>query len=130
MNAKAPPKADAAVVCLYGGMGQGKSVENIYSWAARGLFLAQPGALRGGITVVGYDVSSQTQACSRLEDVPYWIEYAKEHGFEAVVIDDASLMMHNTQNLSRSMFETPGKPGTYDFGMYTYWENQVTNVAS
>jgi hypothetical protein len=107
-------------------MGQGKSTENVYSWAGRGLFLAQPGALRVATTVVGYDLGDRVQQCARMEDVPGWIRWAAENGFEAVVVDDASLLMANTQAQSRPMFE---KNGGYDFGMYTYWQNAVYDVA-
>lgn len=122
---------DAAVVLLVGEAGVGKSVENIYSWAGCGLFVAQPNALAGQTSVVGTDISSRTVQLGRMEQVPDIIRAAGAAGYAAVVIDDASLLMKNTIALTRDRFKTVSKSGGegYDYGMYTFWSGVLQDVA-
>lgn len=125
------PRVDPAVIVIYGEPGQGKSTENVYSWAGRGMFVAQPGALRVANTVVGYDLSKQIVHASHMEQVPDLIYKAKELGFEAVIIDDGSLMMGNTEMVARENFALTrnGKVTGYDFNLYPYMGGVLQRVA-
>ncbi len=120
-----------AFIVKYGGPGEGKTTDDIYSFAGCGLFLAQPGALRTAKTVVGFDLTPQTVECYQLEQVPDWIDYAALNGFGALVVDDASLIMGNTFTEGHkvfALFKADGTPKGHDRAMWNYFRNVVNTV--
>lgn len=98
------PQMDPAMLFLVGGLGKGKSTENVYSWAGCGLFLAQPGALRVAESTVGFSVADRTMKVSTLSEVVAIMPSARSAGYGAVVIDDVSLLMGNELEMLRERY--------------------------
>lgn len=84
---------DNAVVCAYGPSKTGKTTDCLYSFP-RGLFLAQPGALKPSENVVGY--TPKSELVQTIPEATALILKQKKGEFDALVVDDFSLLAENT----------------------------------
>lgn len=128
VSAEKPP-----FIAVYGETNTGKSVDLVSFAGNRGLLIAQPGALRVGRTVLGLDIATNVVEVSTMEEVPAWVQYARDNGFTAVGIDDATLLMKRSAALALERFSTynakTGKSGI-DFAMYSHLAKIVTDVST
>lgn len=130
-----PPPAGLtpAFVIKYGDMGTGKSVDDILSWAGVGLFLTQPGGLRAYSTVAAYPaLIRQVVEVRTIEQVRDQIEPAATAGWGALIVDDASLLMHNTMSDAEARFRVVGKNGSegVDRAMWGYLRTLLSETAN
>jgi len=88
-----------AVVANYGPSGIGKTVDQLYSFP-NGYFLSPPGALKPAHHVVGYVPDSDGgEAKTIMDATKKVIEIAKGRKYDAVIVDDFSLLAENTVNV-------------------------------
>lgn len=126
------PPLTPAFVIKYGDMGTGKSVDDILSWAGVGLFLTQPGGLRAYRTVAAYPALHQSVVeVSTMEQVRDQIAPAAEAGWSALIVDDASLLMHNTMTQAEATFRVVSKNGGegVDRAMWNYLRTVLADCA-
>jgi hypothetical protein len=93
-TAPAPYGGDKSVSVVYGPSGIGKTTDLLYGFP-NGLFLAPPGALKPAHHVVGFvpasaEAATIEDATKRLKDI------AKAGKFDAVIVDDFSLLAEST----------------------------------
>lgn len=93
MNA-APYNGEKAVVVTYGPSGIGKTTDLLYSFP-HGLFVAPPGALKPAEKVVGY-VPDSDEAANIMEATALVKKYAQGSKYDAVIVDDFSLLAEST----------------------------------
>jgi len=93
----APYNGDSAVVAIYGPAGTGKTTDLLYSFP-NGFFVAPPGALKPAYNVVGY-VPKSGEAATIQEATALVKAKAKENKFDAVIVDDFSLLAESTVNV-------------------------------
>lgn len=92
-----PPYNGAnSVSAIYGPSGLGKTTDLIYSFPC-GLFVAPPGALKPAYNVVGH-VPQSVEASTIMEATKIVADLKKSNpkGFDAVVVDDFSLLAEST----------------------------------
>lgn len=85
-----------AVIANYGPSGSGKTTDQIYSFP-NGLFIAPPGAIKPAHNVVGF-VPDTVEASSIMEATSLLKEAAKHSKYDAVIVDDFSLLSESTVN--------------------------------
>lgn len=104
-----PPSAltAAAFIVKFGVTGGGKSMDDVMSFAGNGAFLAQPGALRGLGTVAAYpQLQERVVHIENMEQANDMLPALAAAGWGAAIVDDASLLMHNSMNAARERFKT------------------------
>lgn len=91
-----PYGGDNVVAAIYGPSGLGKTTDLIYSFPGA-LFVAPPGALKPAHHVVGY-VPQSVEASTIMDATSIVAKLAKSNpeGFNAVVVDDFSLLAEST----------------------------------
>ena len=124
-GAPAVPVDAPPVIATFGGKAFGKTTDALTVVAGNGLIFAQPGATIVSKTVLGVDINSRIQPVDCFERLPDAIYAAKSQGFDAVYIDDGTLLMQRSMQLAMQRFK---KGSGYDFAMYTYLRGLVTNV--
>jgi hypothetical protein len=95
---------EPAFIITYGASGTGKTVDALYTFP-RGLFLALPGALKPSINVVGY--TPKSVSVNTIEEATQMVHKVATEGkgrFNAVIIDDLSLLAENTHNGIKGQF--------------------------
>jgi hypothetical protein len=91
-----PYDGDLAVVVNYGPSGVGKTTDLLYSFPT-GFFIAPPGALKPAHHVVGF-VPASGEAATIMDATKLLKETAKAGKFDAVIVDDFSLLAESTIN--------------------------------
>lgn len=117
----APP-----LINTFGPKAVGKTTDALTVAAGNGLVCAQPGATVVAKTVLGVDISNRIMEVDCFERLPDVIYAAKRAGYDAVYVDDGTLLMKRSYALAAERFK---KGGGFDFAMYTYLRSLVTNVA-
>lgn len=90
----APYNGVKAVVAVYGPSGIGKTTDLLYSFP-QGLFVAPPGALKPAEKVVG-SIPDNREASTIMDATKIVSEHAKGSKYDAVVVDDFSLLAEST----------------------------------
>lgn len=85
-----------AVIANYGPSGSGKTTDQLYSFP-NGLFIAPPGAIKPAHNVVGF-VPDTVEAASIMEATKLLKDAAKTGKYDAVIVDDFSLLSESTVN--------------------------------
>jgi hypothetical protein len=93
----APYNGDNAVIAIYGPSGIGKTTDQIYSFP-NGFFVAPPGALKPAYNVVG-SVPASGEAATIMDATKLLKDTAKGGKFDAVIVDDFSLLAESTVNV-------------------------------
>lgn len=86
-----------AVVATYGPSGIGKTTDLLYSFP-NGFFVAPPGALKPAYHVVGH-VPKSGEAATIMDATALVKAKAKEGKYDAVIVDDFSLLAESTVNV-------------------------------
>lgn len=126
------PLVAAAFVVKFGVTGGGKSVDDVMSFAGNGAYLAQPGALRGLGTVAAYpQLQDRVIHIENMEQANELLPQLAAAGWGAAILDDASLLMHNSMNAARERFKTVSKGGGegIDREMWSYLRALVVRAA-
>jgi hypothetical protein len=89
-----PYSGTKAVVATYGPSGIGKTTDLLYSFP-HGLFVAPPGALKPAEKVVGF-VPASDEAANIMEATALVKKYAHGSKYDAVIVDDFSLLAEST----------------------------------
>lgn len=92
-----PFNGSNSVVVTYGQSGVGKTVDNLYSFP-NALFVANPGALKPAYHVVGH-VPASVEARTIMDATKLVQENMKSSRYDAVVVDDFSLLADSTVNV-------------------------------
>ena len=95
--ASTPYNGAHAVVATYGPSGVGKTTDLLYSFP-NGFFVAPPGALKPAYHVVGH-VPKSGEAQTIMDATALVKAKAKEGKFDAVIVDDFSLLAESTVNV-------------------------------
>lgn len=92
-----------AVVAVYGPAGLGKTVDALYSFPC-GLFIAPPGAIKPAYNVVGH-VPEVAEAATIMEATELVKKYSSSNRFDAIVVDDFSLLAESTVSALEKKFD-------------------------
>jgi hypothetical protein len=90
----APYNGAKAVVAIYGPSGIGKTTDLLYSFP-QGLFVAPPGALKPAEKVVG-SIPDSLEASTIMDATKIVREYGKSAKYDAIIVDDFSLLSEST----------------------------------
>lgn len=97
---------DPAVVIEYGSSGLGKTSGALYSFPY-GFFLANKGQLKPAIGLVGF-TPAHDDRIKTLEELIQVIPQIASQGFDAIVIDDLSVLAQRTADTLRARFSRSG----------------------
>lgn len=86
--------AQPAMICQYGRIKTGKTVDDLYSFP-HALWIAAPGALKAALGVVGYEPKNQFYV-EQVREATDLISAAPRGKFDAIVVDDLSLLVERT----------------------------------
>jgi hypothetical protein len=104
LAARFGPWGEPAFIIVYGPSGSGKTTDALYSFP-NGLFLALPGALKPSVTTVGWSPAAmRVETVEEATALIYRIMKEAPGQFDAIVIDDLSLLAENTYTRMKPQF--------------------------